>query len=116
MIIALLAMLLMGGTTFASPSQVQFYVSFDSSFPGIPDLGKSPVTVPEVWLDDHEVTFQSGHPQYTLIIEQEGQVVWSTVVTTSMTSVMLPAWLTGDATLLLIPDDSIYYYYGDIII
>ena len=90
------------------------YWGYNDPYPTIPDYGKSPVTVPEVWLDDHEVTFQSGHPQYTLIIEQEGQVVWSTVVTTSMTSVMLPTWLTGDATLLLIPDDSIYYYYGDI--
>ena len=61
-VLALLCLL--GGAGSVSASVVDLYWGYNDPYPTIPDYGKSPVTVPEVWLDDHEVTFQSGHPQY----------------------------------------------------
>ena len=58
---------------------------------------KSPVIPPAVYLDNHTLTFSPTHPEYILYIkDEEDTVVYSTVVSESETTVVLPAALSGD--------------------
>lgn len=57
---------------------------------------KSPVHVPVVTIEDHTLAFICGHPEYILTIkDEEGDVVYATVVSTSVTQVALPSMLNG---------------------
>ena len=76
--------------------------------------GKGPVSVPVVTLDDHELAFQALHAAFTLYIMDGDVAVYSVAVSSSATSVILPPWLSGDYELQLRPDNSYYYFYGDI--
>ena len=58
--------------------------------------GKSPMRPPVVYLDDYTLTFGVGHPDYELTIKDEdGETVYTTVVTSAETLVTLPSSLTG---------------------
>jgi len=113
-IAVLFIMLALGGAESFSMIFVDLSVGYVDPYSTIPEHGKTPVGMPQLWLDGHEITFQSSHPQYTLSIVQEGQVLYSVIVTTMNTFVMLPTWITGDVMLMLVPEESIYYYYGKI--
>ena len=57
---------------------------------------KSPVYPPTVYLENHTLTFSTTHPEYILYIKDENEtVVYSTVVSESETTVVLPAALSG---------------------
>ena len=59
--------------------------------------GKSPMRPPVVYLDDHTLSFVTGHPDYTLLIKDEGgDVVYTTTVFSAETEVVLPSTLSGD--------------------
>ena len=67
---------------------------------GIP---RSPIMPPTVYLEDGVLTFTAGHPDYTLTIKDEdGDVVYSTIVTSAQTTVVLPSTLTGDYVIELV--------------
>lgn len=70
--------------------------------------------VPTVSQDGYEIVFLSSHPAYTLNIKDGDVVVYSVVVSSTTTSVLLPSWLSGDYVLYLQPEGSSYYFYGDI--
>ena len=58
---------------------------------------------PTVYLEDGVLTFTAGHPDYTLTIKDEdGDVVYSTIVTSAQTTVVLPSTLTGDYVIELV--------------
>ncbi len=57
---------------------------------------KSPMRPPVVYLDDYTLTFAVGHPDYELTIKDEdGETVYTTVVTSAETLITLPSSLTG---------------------
>ena len=57
---------------------------------------KAPMRPPVVYLDDYTLTFAVGHPDYELTIKDEdGETVYTTVVTSAETLVTLPSSLTG---------------------
>lgn len=105
-----------GGASYASLEldSIGLAVGIDDPIPVSSGMGKGPVYVPTVFQDGYEIIFQSSHPAYTLYIEEDDVVVYSVVVSSSTTSVFLPSWLSGEYLLLLRPEDSIYYFYGDI--
>ena len=74
--------------------------------------GKTPVFIPSLWQEGHELTFQVVHAGYAIDIVQNGIVIYSVDVEESTSSVMLPSWLLGDFEILLYPVDSSYYFYG----
>jgi len=60
------------------------------------DYPKSPAVPPTVYLEDNTLTFVADHPEYVLYIKDEDEeVVYSTVVTSAETEVMLPSYLSG---------------------
>lgn len=59
--------------------------------------GKSPMRPPVVYIEDHTLSFMAGHPDYELTIKDEdGETVYTTVVTSAETLVTLPSTLTGE--------------------
>lgn len=59
--------------------------------------GKSPMRPPVVYIDDYTLTFVVDHPDYVLTIKDEdGDVVFSTTVFSTVTQVVLPSTLTGE--------------------
>ena len=59
--------------------------------------GKSPMRPPVVYIEDHTLAFVADHPEYILNIKDEdGEVVYSTVVYSTLTQVTLPSILSGE--------------------
>ena len=96
---------------YADPIDVIFEVigKGDTANP----LPKSPVNPPQATLDVNVLTITTAHPDYTLfLLDEDGVVVWQTVVPAATSTVTLPATLTGDYELRLYPDGTAYFFYG----
>ena len=58
---------------------------------------KFPMRPLVVYLEDHTLAFVADHPEYILNIKDEdGEVVYSTVVYSTLTQVTLPSILSGE--------------------
>lgn len=72
---------------------------------------KSPMLVPTAYINDYTVSFGSELVGYTLqILDEDGEVVYSTVIAAGTTQVVLPSTLSGEYEIRFVTDD--YYYYG----
>ena len=66
-------------------------------------LPRNPIEVPLVYIEDYTLTFEVGHPDYALTIKDENDnVVYTTVVTSSQTTVVLPSTLSGNYVIELV--------------
>jgi hypothetical protein len=66
---------------------------------------RSPNETPIVYIDDYTLLFEANHPDYVLNIKDEdGDVVYSTVVSSTQTQVVLPSTLSGDYQIELVMD------------
>ena len=64
---------------------------------------KSPIQPPTVYIEDHTLSFTVDHPDYLLNIKDEdGDVVFTTVVYSAQTEVVLPLTLSGDYEIELV--------------
>lgn len=64
---------------------------------------KTPMLVPKVYIDDYTLLFAVEHPDYVLYIKDEDDnVVFSTVVYSAQTQVVLPSTLSGDYQIELV--------------
>ena len=96
---------LLMSVTFAQAQQVEI----DFTCKGIDDgpignqMPRGPVDSPTVYLENYTLTFEVNHPEYVLYIKDEYEtVVYSTVVTSATTEVVLPSTLSGDYEIDLI--------------
>ena len=70
---------------------------------------KSPDETPTVYIDDYTLFFEANHPEYVLNIKDEdGDVVYTTVVYSAQTQVALPSTLSGDYVIELAVDNQLY--------
>ena len=64
---------------------------------------RSPNETPIVYIDDYTLLFEANHPDYVLNIKDEdGDVVFSTVVSSTQTQVVLPSTLSGNYQIELV--------------
>ena len=71
---------------------------------------KTPVQIPEVWQDGHLIILEAGHADFVLdLIDEDGILVYTTVVPTATTQVFLPSSFTGDFELQLIQGNFCFY-------
>ena len=64
---------------------------------------RSPEETPIVYIDDYTLLFEANHPEYALNIKDEdGDVVYSTVVYSAQTQVVLPSTLSGNYQIELV--------------
>ena len=67
------------------------------------DYPKSPTDPPTVYIEDYTLMFENYHPEYILNIKDEdGDVVYTTVVHSTQTQVPLPSTLSGNYEIKLI--------------
>ena len=65
--------------------------------------GKSLMRPPLVYIDNYTLSFVADHPDYVLnIMDEDGDVVFSTPVFSAQTEVVLPSTLSGDYEIQLV--------------
>lgn len=111
-IISLLTVMLSFGnvSVYADPVGVDLqYVDPDDGDDG---LHKSPVTIPEIGLEDHTLYFYTPCDGCTLrLLDENDNVVYSTVITTGTTSLVLPSTLSGEYEIQIIQGNICFYGY-----
>ena len=84
-------------------------VNYDDEQPGTNGQPKTPMLAPTVYIDDYTLLFEVDHPEYVLYIKDEdGDVIYSTVVSTTQTQVVLPSTLSGDYQIELVVNNLLY--------
>ena len=96
---------------YADPEGVVLQVGYDEPDWGDDGLQKTPILIPEVSLDDHTLIFDTPCDGCTLrLVDANNNVVYSTVIPTGTTSLVLPSSLSGEYKILIIQDN--LYFYG----
>ena len=82
---------------------------YENDQPGTNGFPKTPITAPTVYIDDYTLLFEVNHLEYVLNIKDEdGDVVYSTVVSSTQTQVVLPSTLSGDYQIELLVDNMLF--------
>jgi hypothetical protein len=70
---------------------------------------KSPDETPTIYIEDYTLFFETNHPEYVLNIKDEdGDTVYTTVVYSAQTQVVLPSTLSGDYVIEVIEDNQLF--------
>ena len=102
LLISSLFILLMS-TNVMSREVVSFTVHYEDNKPIGHGNTRSPIEVPLVYIEDNILAFEAYHPDYVLnIMDENGDVVYSTTVFSTDTEVILPSTLSGDYEVNLI--------------
>jgi hypothetical protein len=84
-------------TSAAAWNRIPLAVEIIESMPIGNGHAKSPMRPPVVYIEDYTLAFVADHPEYILNIKDEdGEVVYSTIVSSAETLVTLPSTLSGD--------------------
>ncbi len=76
---------------------------YENEQPGTNGFPKTPMLAPKVYIDDYTLLFEVNHPEYVLNIKDENDnVVYSTVVSSTQTQVVLPSTLSGTYEIQLV--------------
>ena len=76
---------------------------YENDQPGGNGHPRSPNETPIVYIDDYTLLFEANHPDYVLNIKDEDDnVVYSTVVSSTQTQVILPSTLSGNYQIELV--------------
>ena len=90
-------------TSMSAQVLVPLSVNYDEEQPLGPGFPKTPITAPTVYIDDYTLLFEASHPEYVLYIKDENDnVVYSTVVSSTQTQVVLPSTLSGNYQIELV--------------
>ena len=82
---------------------ISFSIGIIRDAPTINPHPKSPIVAPTVTIEDYVLNFPVEHPEYILYIkDEEDTVVYSTVVSESETTVVLPSTLSGSYEIVLV--------------
>ncbi len=91
------------------PFQILFSVGWIDPTPVGEGPAKGTIDPPTVYLEDYTLTFEADHPEYILYIKDEDDaIVYSTVVSTTVTEVVLPSYLSGDYEIDLVMGDWLF--------
>ena len=95
--------MLMLSTSINAWDLVPLTVRIDDNMPIGHGHSKTPINPPTLYIEDYTLSFEIGHPDYVLNIKDEdGEVVYTTVVYSTQTEVVLPSTLSGDYEIELI--------------
>ena len=102
-----LLLFLFGAFIFSTSVSAQALISLNVSIideqSGGNGFPKTPMLAPKVYIDDYTLLFAVDHPEYVLNIKDEDEnVVYSTVVYSAQTQVVLPSTLSGNYQIELV--------------
>lgn len=73
---------------------------------------KSPILVPKISLDDYSIIFSTPCDGYILrLVDENDNVVYSTVIPTGTTCLVLPSYLSGNYEIQIIQGNLCFYGY-----
>ena len=82
---------------------------YENDLPGGNGHPRSPEETPIVYIDDYTLLFEANHPDYVLNIKDEdGDVVYSTVVSCTQKQVVLPSTFSGTYEIQLVVDNLLF--------
>ena len=117
--ILFLLTLVLGGFNWANAAS--FTIPFQVNVTDVGATGtlgghpRMPAARPNVGQDGHTLYFNNvGYDLTLVLLDEDGEEVYTTIVPAGTTSVVLPSTLSGDYELQLNHDDSLYYFYADI--
>ena len=100
---------------YATPVVIPLEVGYDDLSNDQNDPHKTPVLIPQVSIEIHTLYFGTSCDGYTLhIVDENDDVVYSTVIPVGTTSLILPAYLSDTYELQLLPNNCNYYFYGTV--
>ena len=70
--------------------------------PAGPGRGKAPIRKPIVNQEGQKITFLSSHPEYTINIIQNDEVIYSFVIPSEVSKFEIPTYVEGECILQLI--------------
>ena len=111
-IISLLAAMLTLGnvSVYAEPESVD--LQYDDPGSGNEGQQKTPITIPDISLENHTLYFYTPCDGCTLrLLDENDNVVYSTVITTGTTSLVLPSTLSGEYEIQVIQGNICFYGY-----
>ncbi|MBO7577808.1 MAG: DUF3244 domain-containing protein [Prevotella sp.] len=111
-IISLLAAMLSFGnvSVYADPESID--LEYEDPDDGNEGLNKSPISIPEISLEDHTLYFYTPCDGCTLrLLDENDNVVYSTVIPTNTTSLVLPSTLSGEYEIQIIQGNICFYGY-----
>ena len=92
-------------TSVSAQVLVPLTVGIIDEQPGGNGNPRTPMLAPKVYIDDYTLLFAVDHPDYVLYIKDEDDNVgYSTVVSSTQTQVVLPSTLSGDYQIELVMD------------
>ena len=95
---------------YADPEGIELQVGYEDPNFGNDGLHKSSTDIPEVSLDDHTLIFDTPCDGCTLrLVDANNNVVYSTVIPTGTTSLVLPSSLSGEYKILIF-QGNIYFW------
>lgn len=97
-------------SVYAEPESVD--LQYDDPISGNDGQDKSPVTIPEIGLENHTLYFYTPCDGCTLrLLDENDNVVYSTVIATGTTSLVLPSTLSGEYEIQIIQGNICFYGY-----
>ena len=113
-IISLLAAMLTLGnvSVYADPELIVLEVGIEDPEHGDSSQQKTPITVPDISLEDHTLYFYTPCDGCILrLLDGNDNVVYSTVIATGTTSLVLPSTLSGEYEIQIIQGNICFYGY-----
>ena len=113
-IISLLAAMLTLGnvSVYANPDMIDLGVGVVDPENGSLGGQKIPITIPEISLENHTLYFYTPCDGCTLrLLDENDNVVYSTVIPTNTTSLVLPSTLSGEYEIQIIQGNICFYGY-----
>lgn len=97
-------------SVYAEPDGVD--LQYDDPGYGDDGLHKSPITIPEISLEGYTLYFYTPCDGCTLrLLDENDNVVYSTVIATGATSLVLPSTLSGEYEIQIIQGNICFYGY-----
>lgn len=94
---------------------VEFGIGYDDPKEGNDGQQKSPILVPEVDINGYTLTFYTPCDGSVLrLVDENDVVVYSTVILTGTTSLVLPSYLSGEYEILIVQGNIYFYGYIDL--
>jgi hypothetical protein len=113
--IILMAAMLSFQTVYADPGIVDLHAGYVDPNEGNDDRQRSPILVPEVEIEDYTLTFYTPCDGCVLrLLDENDIVVYSTIIPTSTTELVLPSYLSGDYEIQIVQGN--LYFWGYIIL
>ena len=97
---------------YADPVDIILQVGYDDPNNGDEGQHKSPILVPEISLDGYSIIFDTPCDGCTLrLVDAKNNVVYSTVIPTGTTSLVLPSSFSGEYEIQIIQGNLCFYGY-----